>query len=416
MAAGVWRNLAGLAALAVAVGVAYALHQPAPPDPWRPAELQTIRSLALDALPPPPDAPGNAVANHPLAQRLGHRLFFDARLSANGLVSCATCHQPARRFTDGLPRAVGGALGSRNSMSLVGAAYSPWQFWDGRRDSLWSQAASPLESPIEHGASRGQLARLVAEDADYRRLHQALFGALPALPQGADEVFINAVKAIAAYERLLLPGETPFDRYADSLKDSGSSASAPAAPPAEAPFGHREVAGLRLFIGKAQCINCHNGPLFTNHEFHNTGVLPAPGALPAKGRAEGVRLVLNDPLNCLGPHSDATRKPCPELRFVRSGGELVAAHKTPSLRNLAGSEPYMHAGQLGALADVLRHYNRAPNAVIGHNEAKPLNLLPYELKRLEAFLRTLDGPLATAPEWLLPPHPADNSAARAAYR
>ena len=402
MSDGVWRNLAGLAALVIALGAAYALHQPAPPAPWSTAEIQTIRSLALDAL-PPPDVLGNAVADHPVAQQLGHRLFFDARLSANGLVSCATCHQPERRFTDGLPRAVGVALGSRNSMSLVGAAYSPWQFWDGRKDSLWSQAAAPLESAIEHGASRAQLARLLADDADYRRLYEELFGLLPALPKGTDAVFVNAAKALAAYERLLLPGETPFDRYAASLQEAGALSETPSEGTAAGRFGRQEIEGLRLFVGKAQCINCHNGPLFTNHEFHNTGVLPAPGALPAKGRAEGVRLVLGDPLNCLGPHSDATTKPCPELAFVRTGDDLVAAHKTPSLRNLAGSGPYMHAGQIDALGDVLRHYNRARNAIIGHNEAKPLNLLPYELKRLEAFLRTLDGPLATAPEWLTPP-------------
>ncbi|MCY3641217.1 MAG: cytochrome-c peroxidase [Gammaproteobacteria bacterium] len=401
------KDLTGLIILLLALAGASAVYLNAPPtSPWSDAERKAIQSLSLDALPPLPSDPSNAVANHPVAQDFGHRLFFDARLSANGAVSCATCHQPALRFTDGLPRAVGLAIGTFNTMSLVGAAYSPWFFWNGRQDSLWAQATSPLESPIEQGVSRAEAARLIAGDPIYLTAYETLFGPLPPLPSKAPateqeegavtETFANITKAIAAYERLLLPGETRFDRYAASLGRDGAKAP-------DARFSHQEAEGLRLFIGKAQCINCHNGPLFTNHEFHNTGVLPAIGALPDKGRAEGARLVLKDPFNCFSVHSDDSAKDCPELRFMRTGDDLVAAQKTPSLRNLEGTAPYMHAGQLGTLAEALDHYNRARNAIVGHNEAKPLGLLPYELKRLEAFLNTLDGPLATAPEWLAPP-------------
>ena len=401
------KDLTGLIILLLALAGASAVYLNAPPtSPWSDAERKAIQSLSLDALPPLPSDPSNAVANHPVAQGFGHRLFFDARLSANGAVSCATCHQPALRFTDGLPRAVGLAIGTFNTMSLVGAAYSPWFFWNGRQDSLWAQATSPLESPIEQGVSRVEAARLIAGDPIYLTAYETLFGPLPPLPSKAPateqeegavtETFANITKAIAAYERLLLPGETRFDRYAAGLGRDGAKAP-------DARFSHQEAEGLRLFIGKAQCINCHNGPLFTNHEFHNTGVLPAIGALPDKGRAEGARLVLKDPFNCFSVHSDDSAKDCPELRFMRTGDDLVAAQKTPSLRNLKGTTPYMHAGQLGTLAEALDHYNRARNAIVGHNEAKPLGLLPYELKRLEAFLNTLDGPLATAPEWLAPP-------------
>ena len=401
------RSLTGLIVLLLALAGAGAVHLNAPPPaPWSDAELRAIRSLSLAALPPLPGDPSNAVADHPAAQRLGHRLFFDVRLSANGAVSCATCHQPALRFTDGLPRAVGLAVGPLNTMSLVGTAYSPWFFWNGRRDSLWAQAASPLESPIEQGVSRAEATRLVARDPEYQATYEALFGPLPPLPDGepvtaqeeaaVTSAFVNIAKVIAAYERLLLPGETRFDRYAAGLAQGGATIP-------NAQFTHQEAEGLRLFIGKAQCINCHNGPLLTNHEFHNTGVLPAIGALPDKGRAEGVRLVFEDPLNCLGAHSDNPSKGCAELRFARTGDDLIAAQRTPSLRNLKGTAPYMHAGQIATLAEALDHYNRAQGAIVGHNEAKPLGLLPYELRRLEAFLNTLDGPLATAPEWLAPP-------------
>lgn len=437
-----WRSLAGLLAFAAALGVAYWVHQPDPPQPWSDAELQALGSLWLGALPPVPKDPTNAVADLPAARRFGHRLFFDLRLSANNAVACATCHRPERRFTDGLPLAVGLGIGQFNTPSVVAAAYSPWQFWNGRKDSLWAQAMSPLESPIEHGASRAAIARLIAADPEYRTAYAALFGPLPALPEGLSdsaaetsavtEVFVNATKAIAAYQRLLLPGESRFDRYVASLlqpaaggagaKQGGQWNSvagadrsrlgdaSPGADPQshahiqpDASLSRTELEGLRLFIGKAQCINCHNGPLFTNHEFHNTGPLPAPGGLPDLGRIVGADLVREDPFNCLGRHSDAAADDCAELRFMRTGPELLGARKTPSLRNLGGTEPYMHAGQFTSLEEVLDHYNRAPNAIVGHSEAKPLNLLPYELKRLEAFLLTLDAPLATAPEWLVPP-------------
>ena len=410
-----WHTLVGLSAFAAALGVAYSVHQPDPPQSWSDAELRAIGSLWIGTLPPLPKDPTNAVADHPLAQRLGHRLFFDARLSANGAVSCATCHKPERRFTDGLARAVGLGLGNFNTPSLVGAAYSPWQFWNGRADSLWAQAASPLENPLEHGGSRAAIARLIAADPAYARLYRNLFGPLPELPsselanaaeqQAATEVFVSAAKALAAYERLLLPGETRFDRYAANLL-AGDFPAPPANGIETLPSDHLnrvEVEGLRLFIGQAQCMNCHNGPLFTNHEFHNTGVLPAPDALPDLGRVVGAELVRSDPLNCLGRHNVGTTKDCAELRFLRTGEDLIGARKTPSLRNLQGTAPYMHAGQLRNLGEVLDHYNRAPNAIVGHNEAKPLRLLPYQLKRLEAFLRSLDAPPATAHKWLLPP-------------
>lgn len=418
------RNLAAGVILALALVATWVLFRvPLQQSPWTEEETSTLQSLWLGSLPPLPGETGNAVADDPSAQRLGQRLFFDPRLSANGQVSCATCHQPARRFADGVTLAVGLAVGDFNTMSLVGAAYSPWFFWDGRKDSLWSQALSPLENPLEQGVARTSLARLIAADPVYRERYSELFGPVPDLSdrhrfpdvagpnddpgseaawtkmtpgdrETVTAVFVNLGKAIAAYERLLLPGETEFDRYVKNL-DSPA--------PSRAGLTRRETEGLRLFIGKAQCLNCHNGPLFTNHEFHNTGVLPPPGRLPDKGRVSGVEAVLNDSFNCLGTYNDPPERICAELRFARTGAELTGARKTPSLRNLGGTGPFMHAGQMRTIAAVLDHYNRARPAIVGHNEAKPLNLLPYELKRLEAFLLALDAPVAVEPEWLAPP-------------
>ena len=164
-----------------------------------------------------------------------------------------------------------------------------------------------------------------------------------------------------------------------------------------------ELQGLRLFIGKAMCVTCHNGPLFTNHEFHNTGVLANPGELPSMARYDGVRIARLDPFNCLGEFSDAESAQCTELRFARDTNDLVGANKTPTLRNVDLTAPYMHGGQIADLAAVMRHYNEAPTSMLSHNEAKPLGLRPPELRALEAFMHTLTAPLATDSRWLEAP-------------
>jgi cytochrome c peroxidase len=364
-----------------------------PPD-WTESELDTLRSLWIGSLPPLPPDPGNAVADEVDAARLGKQLFFDTRLSANGSISCATCHQPERRFTDGLQK--GQAIGSsrRNTLSIVGAAYSPWLYWDGRKDSLWSQALSPLEDPKEHGSSREHVVSVLVSDSTYRAHYRLLFGNSPEEDE-IDRVFANVGKVIAAYERLLMPGASRFDRYVESvLSGAGEN---------EAMLANDEIRGLRLFIGEAQCIQCHNGPLFTNHEFHNTGVLSFPGEVPDKGRVQGIREALADPFNCLGEFSDDPDHDCDELEFARSGPEVIGALRTPSLRNLEDTAPFMHKGQMATLREVLEHYDEAPSAMIGHNEAKPLGLSGRELDQLEAFLGTLAAKLATDEEWLRRP-------------
>ncbi|MCH8136451.1 MAG: aminotransferase class III-fold pyridoxal phosphate-dependent enzyme [Proteobacteria bacterium] len=156
-------------------------------------------------------------------------------------------------------------------------------------------------------------------------------------------------------------------------------------------------------IGEARCTECHNGPLLTNNEFHNTGPLSAPGELPDRGRIDGVREVLADPFNCLGLFNDDPEPSCAELRYVRTGVELIAATRTPSLRNLKNTAPFQHKGQTATLTAVLDHYNKAPLAMIGHNETTELNLRGWELRALEAFLHTLGAPIAADEKWLRPP-------------
>jgi len=381
------KTIVAVLAIAALAAAAWQI-RPLSPAPWTKAEIDVLRSLWITSLPPLAPDPTNAVAANPRAAKLGQQLFFDTRMSANGVVSCASCHQPQRRFTDGLPKGQGVASSKRNTRSIVGVAYSPWLYWDGRKDSLWSQALAPLEDPNEHGSDRVKVVELVTQSPEYREDYEILFGVFDPAADGAiDTAFANVGKAIAAFERLLMPSPSRFDDYVEALLDGNEDGQAAA-------LSTDEILGLQLFIGEAGCTQCHNGPLLTNNEFHNTGVISFPGEVPDKGRVAGVREVLADPFNCSGNHSDSAEAECTELRYARTGAELIGAFRTPSLRNLENTEPYMHKGQFNTIAETLRHYNEAPPAMIGHNEAKPLGLSRRQLQQIEAFLGSLAAPLA----------------------
>ncbi|MHB1312591.1 MAG: cytochrome-c peroxidase [Gemmatimonadaceae bacterium] len=353
---------------------------------WTAAERATLQSLSLASLGPLPADASNKYADDPAAARLGAKLFFDTRLSSNGRVSCATCHQPAKGFQDGLPLGKGVGTGGRRTMPVAGTAYSPWQFWDGRADSQWAQALGPLESPVEHGGKRKQYARVMHEQ--YRNEYKAVFGAVPDQQGDISRVYANIGKALAAYERKVTFTPARFDRFVAA--ELAGQAQTPLSE-----FTADEQAGLRLFIGKANCSTCHNGALFTDNHFHNTGVPQSrDGAANDSGRTTGVRAVTTSEFNCLGKYSDAKPEDCSELRFaVTEGKELVRAFKTPSLRNAATRAPFMHAGQFATIGEVLDHYNRAERAPFGKSELKKLRLSQRELDQLEAFLKTLVSPV-----------------------
>lgn len=379
---------------------------------WSDEERATLASLSLSRLGELPKDASNRFADDARAARFGKTLFFDARLSGNGKVSCARCHLAGQDFQDGVPLAQGVGTTTRRTMPIAGTAHSPWLFWDGRSDSQWSQALGPLESPVEHGGDRTQYAHYIA--SAYRAEYERIFGRLPdlsglprhagpnsdsaraawlAIPEARrDEitrVYVNMGKAIAAFERTIEPGETRFDRYVDAELAGKPHTAADS-------LSVDEEAGLRLFIGKANCVNCHNGARLTDDHFHNTGVpVSRLVAQVDSGRTVGVRGALNSEFNCLGKFSDAKPEDCSELRFaVTEGAELVRAYKTPSLRNVAQRAPFMHAGQISSLTDVIAHYDRAPKAPFGKTELKRLRLSEKERMQLEAFLRTLSAPAA----------------------
>ncbi|MCA0057961.1 MULTISPECIES: cytochrome c peroxidase [unclassified Mesorhizobium] len=371
------------------------------------AEKKTIASLALSRLPALKPDTTNRFADVPAAAALGSTLFFDASMSRDGTVSCSTCHKIDRQFQDGLPQAVGVGRTNRRTMPLAGIARDPWFFWDGRRDSLWAQALTPLENLLEQAGNRAAYAHYIK--ARFGDRYERIFGPLPDLseipanasPLGSDaekaawnamsdqqrdatnRVFANIGKAIAAFERSIEPPQTRFDRFALDLATG-------AEPKGDAAFSREEILGLKLFIGKANCVTCHNGPRFTDNGFHNTGVPPVKGLPPDRGRVDAVGQVQADPFNCFGAYRDGDVDACGELRFmVKDTPELVRAYKTPSLRGAATRPPYMHAGQFASLDEVVAHYAKAAPSVEGTSEIHPLELSDRERAALVAFLKTL---------------------------
>ncbi|MBI5364061.1 MAG: methylamine utilization protein [Planctomycetes bacterium] len=401
--------------------------------------LTRSRAVKLTRPDAPPPDPTNRVADDPRAARLGQFLFFDTRLSSTGKVSCATCHDPALAFADGKSLSEGVGRAGRNAPTALDAAHARWLFWDGRADSLWSQAVGPLENDDEMGGSRVGLARLVATDARVNAAYTALFGPPPdaadarrfpphAKPdpwapgdEGArepsaaakawlamdaqdrraiDTLAANAGKAIAAYERRLTSRGSPFDRYLDALKKDDAAA--------EAEYPETAQRGLALFLGQAGCRSCHGGPFFTDGEFHNIGV-PALDKTPPKdpGRFLGIERLRNDPFNAHGAFSDDREgERAQRIGALAQPPESWATFRTPSLRNVARTAPYMHQGQFAALKDVLHYYSTLEGTVpVGHHGEtviRALNLTEEQQADLVAFLETLSDPplpaeLTTAP-------------------
>lgn len=278
---------------------------------------------------------------------LGARLFREARLSAHGAISCESCHIAALGLTDGVPRSTAGATGvalNRNTPALWNLAWAPVLFWDGRASSLEQQAAGPMSHPDEMASSPEAAARQLAFDEDYRKLFAAAF---PDRPAPTAELI---VKALAAYERTLVSPPTRFDRW---LAGDANALSA------------EELRGFALFTGKGRCSSCHSGFAFTDYSFHDIGL----------------------------PDSDRGRGPIADLAAAEH------AFKTPSLRELVWTAPYMHDGSLATLDEVIRHYEkggiRRPSR--SRDMPPPFRLSATERSDLVAFLESLSSDRAPKP-------------------
>lgn len=396
-------------------------------------ERRLLNDLVLDEA--PPADPSNAYAEDPGAAALGQMFFFDSRfsgplvISSDGLngglgaagewgkVSCYSCHDPANGGTDHRSKPAYSSLGAgwtgRNSPSVLNAAFSPWMFWDGRKDSLWSQALGPPESGVEHNGTRLQYVHHIGQT--YGPDYEGIFGPLPDLTDTArfpllgkpgdpawegmtvpdqdavNRVYANFGKAIAAYERLLISADSPFDRY------MGGDESA---------LTDRAVRGARLFVGRAACNECHRGPTLSDGRFHNLGVpQSACDACPAQdfGRAGGIPNVLGDVFNRAGSFSDA-----PDSSHLDDLAAVAAdegAFKTPTLRNVTRTVPYMHDGALATLREVVLFYRDGggSDGFVGAKDPAmaPLALSDEDVDDLVQFLLALEG--AELPSQLVTP-------------
>jgi cytochrome c peroxidase len=348
-----------------------------------------VHALAAHGPWPPafrPD-PSNRVSGNREAIELGERLFFERRLSAGGEVSCSRCHVPELNWTDGRARAQGLALTDRNAPSILNVRLARWFGLDGAQDSLWSQGIRPILDPREMGASAAYVAKLMREDVDYACRYRKVFGTTPS---GSDEaVLVDVAKALAAFQETLLSGRTPFDDFRDSLLKGDQAGIAR--------YPEAAKRGLAIFIGKGSCSVCHTGPAFTNGEFHDTGIpfFIEPGRVDP-GRYDGIKKVLASRFNLLGPYNDdASRATATGTRYVTLEHRNFGEFKTPSLRNLALTAPYMHNGRLATLRAVVDHYSTiSPDRLHSDGEAilKPLRLSEEQSRDLLAFLESLsDG-------------------------
>jgi cytochrome c peroxidase len=332
--------------------------------------------------------PSNAVSGIATAVVLGQRLFFDPRLSSTGTIACATCHVPARGWTDGRPRATGLSDGDRNTPTVLDVALHRWFSWDGRADSLWSQSLKPIVDPREMGASAEHVAALFRDDRALACLHDKAFGAAP--PSEPDRALVHAGKALAAFLETVRAGRAPFDDFRDALH-RGDAAAATRYPAAAR-------RGAKLFV-RHQCWTCHVGPAFTNGEFHDVGV---PYARPRggvdAGRAAGIKELQADRFNLLGRWSDdRSGRAAVKTRHVVANHATFGQFKTPSLRSLTHTAPYMHDGRYATLRDAVRHYSELNMERIhthGEQLLRPLKLSPGETGDLVAFLESLSDPHA----------------------
>jgi cytochrome c peroxidase len=355
----------------------------------------------LSRLPAPPEDPTNAFADDAAAARLGQRLFFDEGYGGrfeDEPTSCATCHEPHKGFITDHPDAK-----FRNTTTVVNAVYYDWYTWDGHRDSLWSLPLGPVENEDMINTTRLQVAHRLAEAYadDYAEAFGEVFGdqlqqfsngdfppsgkpdeddpdpAWEALSDSDKElvnrIFANFGKALAAYMRLVVTKERPsdFDRFVagdpDAIEDDAKR-------------------GLRLFVGHANCIKCHDGPAMTDNQFHNIAI---ETNTEERGRRRGIERLRDGEFNEDSPYSDGSRN-----RLAELDPDVVDeyAFRTPTLRNVAKKERWMHTREFGSLEEVIRHYSDPPDRLGERSEdIQGLTLSDDEIADLVALLKTFSS-------------------------
>ena len=374
-------------AILLAAGVRFVGAQTATADvEFTAAERTTI--LSHGPWPPRFESdPSNRVSGNPAAIALGRQLFMQPVLAPDRLFSCASCHRPVLMFTDGLERALGRRRSDRNTPTVVGLAGNRWFGWDGGNDNLWAQSARPILASYEIGATVDSVKQVFVDDTQLGCRFSAVFGQ-SAAEMSAKAVTIAVGKALAAYQEQLHIGPSSFDAFRIALAANDTAAMA------KYPSAARR--GLKLFVGHGRCSLCHQGPRFSHGEFDSVGVnhFIEPGKVDS-GRFGGIQSLLKTPANLLGKfNDDPVRAPGTATKHVAFHPRTYGQFKVPSLRNVAQSAPYMHAGSHATLQAVVEHYNSiSPDRL--HTGAtpllRPLHLEADEVSAMVAFLRSLSG-------------------------
>ena len=347
------------------------------------AGQEDMTPLGLPPVPIPEDNPQT-----PEKIALGDKLFHDMRFSTTGEVSCSTCHEKEKAFTDSPLKTSEGIekkTGTRNAPTVVNSAYFASQFWDGRSPSLEDQALHPFINPVEMGLADHQpILDIVRSDPDYVEAFADVFGV-----SGGTITMDEVTKAIAAFERTQIAGESPFDRWYFSGEASALT--------------EQQVRGFDLFVNQGRCLSCHvieqTQALFTDNRFHNIGV--------------GINTIQNDVPELAGKFleadltlaevdievlSDARTSELGRFAISRELDDL-GSFKTPTLRNIEATAPYMHDGSVATLRDVVVHYNNG--GVTNEGDAvndflsggiRPLNLEDDQIDDLVAFMEALTSP------------------------
>ena len=341
---------------------------------------------ALLGLPPVPVPENNPQTPEKIA--LGDKLFHDQRFSSTGDVSCATCHDAQKAFTDSplkVSEGIEKLTGTRNAPTVINSAYYTTLFWDGRSPDLEDQSIHPFVNPVEMGlANHEPILEIVRNDPEYAPAFQQVFG-----KSGEQITLTEVIQAIAAFERTIVAGDTPFDRWYFAGDGRGMSDAA--------------KRGFEVFIGQGRCVSCHvieqTQALFTDNRFHNIGVginniqqeVPELAGAFLKAKAEGMDVDI----------AVLTDSKTSELgRFAISEQfDDMGAFKTSTLRNIALTAPYMHDGSLATLRDVVVHYNNGGFSKEGEQVnaflsggIRPLNLSEQQIDDLVAFMEALTSP------------------------
>lgn len=345
--------------------------------------MSCIAFAAPLGLPPVPNPPENPIT--PEKVELGDKLFHDKRFSATGEVSCANCHDRAKGFTDALPVSEGidKLKGTRNAPTVINAVYLETQFWDGREPSLESQSSQPFLNPVEMGLeTHDPILKIVRNDPKYLKLFETAFG-----KSGAEITMVEVEQALATFERTLIGGNSPFDRYFYGRDETAMN---PAA-----------IRGLDVFINQGRCVSCHvieqTQALFTDNRFHMIGVaahqMPKDlGELSAaveevKQKGTDIAVLSNPKTSSLGRYA------------VTRDLTDIGAFKTPTLRNIELTAPYMHDGSIETLEEVVQFYNNGgrvnetdPVPELLSGGIRPLNLTDEQQADLVEFMKALTSP------------------------